>query len=159
MLAGEASWELVLDDDGKGEIADLVFLRRDDNRLEILLAHCKYSGSNEPGARVGDLYEVCGQAAKCHKARSDVALTIRRAIRREEARQRNGRNGMIIGTIDTLHTILEHCWRLDPAVSVVIAQPGLSKKKMSIEQSELLGCVDLYLNETYGSRFRVLCSQ
>lgn len=159
VLAGEASWELVLDDDGKGEIADLVFLRRDDNRLEILLAHCKYSGSNEPGARVGDLYEVCGQAAKCHKARSDVALTIRRAIRREEARQRNGRNGMIIGTIDTLHTILEHCWRLDPAVSVVIAQPGLSKKKMSIEQSELLGCVDLYLNETYGSRFRVLCSQ
>jgi superfamily II DNA or RNA helicase len=105
VLAGEAVWEVVLDDDGTGEIADLVFLRRDGNRLEILLAHCKYSGGNAPGARVGDLYEVCGQAAKCHKARSDVELTIRRAIRREQARQRNGLKGLIVGTIDTLHTM------------------------------------------------------
>ena len=159
VLAGEAPWEVVLDDDGTGEIADLVLLRRDDNRLEILLAHCKYSGGDAPGPRVGDLYEVCGQAAKCHKARSDVELTIRRAIRREVARQNKGRNGLIVGTIDTLHRILDECWRLDPVVTVLIAQPGLPRGTMSTEQSELLGCVELYLSETYGSRFRVLCSQ
>lgn len=159
VLADEAPWEVVLDDDGTGEIADLVLLRRDESRLEILLAHCKYSAGDAPGARVGDLYEVCGQAAKCHKARSDVELTIRRAIRREKARQDKGQNGLIVGTIDTLHTILDECWRLDPTVTVLIGQPGLSKRAMSLQQSELLGCVELYLSETYGSHFRVLCSQ
>lgn len=158
VLADEAPWEVVLDDDGTGEVADLVLLRRDDNRLEILLAHCKYSGGDTPGARVGDLYEVCGQAVKCHKAKSAVELTIRRAIRREKGRQRKGRNGFIVGTISTLYTILDHCWRLEPVVTVLVAQPGLSKRAISIQQSELLGCVEMYLGETYGSRFRVLCS-
>lgn len=159
VLGAEADWEIVLDDDGTGEIADLVFMRRDDGRLEIVLAHCKYSGGDAPGARVGDLYEVCGQAAKCHKAKSDVELTLRRAIRRERARQTKGYDGLIVGTMDTLHAILDECWRLDPTVTVLIAQPGLSKAAMSTDQSELLGCIELYLSETYGSRFRVLCSE
>lgn len=159
VLAGESPWEIVLDDDGTGEIADLMLLRRDDSRLEMVLAHCKYSGADSPGARVGDLYEVCGQAAKCHKAKSDVELTLRRAIRRERARQTKGRDGLIVGTMDTLHGILDECWRLDPVVTVLIAQPGLSKRAMTTEQSELLGCIELYLSETYGSRFRVLCSE
>ncbi len=159
VLGTEATWEIVLDDDGTGEIADLVFMRRDDGRLEIVLAHCKFSRGDKPGARVGDLYEVCGQAAKCHKAKSDIELTLRRAIRRERARQLKGRDGLIVGTMDTLHGILDECWRLDPTVTVLIAQPGLSRDGMSTEQSELLGCVELYLSETYGSRFRVLCSE
>lgn len=159
VLGSEASWEIVLDDDGTGEIADLVFLRRDGNRLEVLLAHCKYSGADAPGARIGDLYEVCGQAAKCHKAKSDVELTLRRVIRRERARKAKGRDGLIVGTMDALHAILDDCWRLDPTVTAVIAQPGLSREAMSTEQSELLGCIELYLSETYGSRFRVLCSK
>lgn len=159
VLASEAPWEVVLDDDGTGEIADLVLLRRDVSRLEMVLAHCKFSGADAPGARVGDLYEVCGQAAKCHKAKSDVELTLRRAIRRERARQAKGRSGLILGGMETLHAILDECWRLDPSVTVLIAQPGLSKGVMSIEQSELLGCIELYLGETYGSRFRVLCSE
>jgi hypothetical protein len=159
ILTDEAPWEVVIDDDGTGEIADLFFVRRVDNRLEILLAHCKYSGGDAPGARVGDLYEVCGQAAKCHKAKSDVPRTLDRAIRRELERSRRGRAGLIAGTLDTLRQIRDECWRLDPVVTVLIAQPGLSRKAMSVEQSELLGCIQLYLSETYASGFRVLCSE
>lgn len=159
VLAAEASWEIVLDDDGTGEVADLMLLRREDSRLDMVLAHCKFSSADAPGARVGDLYEVCGQAAKCHKAKSDVELTLRRAIRRERARQMKGHDGLIVGTMDVLHSILDESWRLDPTVTVLIAQPGLSRGAMSTEQSELLGCVELYLSETYGSRFRVLCSE
>lgn len=158
VLAGEASWEVALDDDGSGEVADLLFVRRDEGKLIIVLAHCKFSGGDEPGARVGDLYEVCGQAAKCHKAKSDVELTLRRAIRREVSRRAKGRDGVLTGTLDLLRDIHDQCWRLDPDVTVVVAQPGLSAAAMSGAQSELLGCIDLYLSETYGSRFRVLCS-
>lgn len=159
LLSEESDWEIVLDDDGSGEIADLVLIRRDDRRIEIVLAHCKYSSEDAPGARVGDLYEVCGQAAKCHKPKADVELTLQRLLRREQRRQAKGRDGFIVGNISTLHEVLDECWRLDPSVTVLIAQPGLSKKAMSIAQSELLGCVELYLSETYGSRFRVLCSE
>lgn len=158
VVAGEADWEVVLDDDGTGEVADLLFVRREDQKLVVLLAHCKFSGGDAPGARVGDLYEVCGQAAKCHKAKSDVELTLRRAIRREESRRTKGRDGVLTGTLDLLRDIHDECWKLDPEVTVVVAQPGLSAAAMSGAQSEVLGCIDLYLNETYGSRFRVLCS-
>ncbi|MAT05545.1 MAG: hypothetical protein CL424_10940 [Acidimicrobiaceae bacterium] len=158
VLADESEWEVILDDDGKGEIADLVLARRIEGSLELVLAHCKFSGGDNPGARVGDLYEVCGQAVKCYKARSDVEHTLRRAIRRERNRQSAGRVGLLVGSLDLLHDILDECWRLDPRVTVLIAQPGLSKAGMSHPQSELLGCTELYLSETYGSRFRVLCS-
>src|SRR5690606_32299322 len=32
VLGAEADWEIVLDDDGTGEIADLVFIKRDERR-------------------------------------------------------------------------------------------------------------------------------
>ena len=55
---------MVLDDDGTGELADIVLMRRLDQELEILLAHCKYSSQPTPGARIDDFYDVCGQAMK-----------------------------------------------------------------------------------------------
>ncbi|WP_060711260.1 DEAD/DEAH box helicase [Pseudonocardia sp. HH130629-09] len=39
VLSAESDWELVIDDDGTGELADVVFLRRVDDELEVLLAH------------------------------------------------------------------------------------------------------------------------
>lgn len=64
-LKSEADpWDIILDDDGPGEIADVVAMRIDDNGLLIRFVHCKYSHGEAPGARVADLYEVCGQAQK-----------------------------------------------------------------------------------------------
>ena len=57
-LAAEADWEVIIDDDGKGEVADIVMLRRDGALLDVVLAHCKFSGADNPGARLGDLYEL-----------------------------------------------------------------------------------------------------
>lgn len=158
VLQAENEWEVVLDDDGSGELADLVFIRRDEQRLELLMAHCKYSSEDQPGARINDLYEVCGQAAKSHKARADIALTLRRLIRREQMRIKQGRSGLILGSLGMLLSIHDECWRFEPYVTVAIAQPGLSCAGASNDQSELLGCIDLFVSETYGSRFRVLCS-
>src|SRR5690606_8124614 len=113
---------------------------------------------DQPGARINDLYEVCGQAAKSHKARADIALTLRRLIRREQMRIKQGRSGLILGSLGMLLSIHDECWRFEPYVTVAIAQPGLSCAGESNVQSELLGCIDLFVSETYGSRFRVLCS-
>ena len=157
-LAGEADWEVIVDDDGPGEIADIVMLRRDTRRLYVLLAHCKFSGADTPGARLGDLYQVCGQAIKSHKARSEVELVLQKLLRRETKRAKNRRTGIEKGNEQGLMSILEGVRFLDPQVTVVIAQPGLSATQLNVQLSELLGCTQLYLNETYNSRFRVLCS-
>ncbi len=154
----EADWDVVIDDHGSGEAADVVFLRRDEHRLEIVMAHCKASSAAAPGARVGDLYELCGQAAKSHKARSEVELVLRRILRRERKRQLAGDTGLVVGDAGDLVSLLHSARLFDTDVTVLLAQPGLSRAAMSQSQAELLACTELYLSETYASRFRVLCS-
>ena len=61
-LLALADWEVLVDDDQTGEIADLVAFRVQGERLIIALVHCKFSSRAEPGARLEDLYELCGQA-------------------------------------------------------------------------------------------------
>jgi hypothetical protein len=58
----------IFDDDDTGEIADVVEIIIDQQDALIRLYHCKYSGGDEPGVRVGDLYEVCGQAIKSSRS-------------------------------------------------------------------------------------------
>lgn len=157
-LRGEADWEVIVDDDGTGEIADVVCLRREQQALHLELVHCKYSHGDRPGSRVIDLYEVCGQAAKSHKARADAELVLQKLIRRERRRAVSGSSGLILGTGRELMDILAHVRLLDVRVTVTIAQPGLSKAGMSSAQAELLACTELYLSETYNSAMRVICS-
>ena len=157
-LAAEADWEVIIDDDGSGEIADIVMLRRDGRLLDVVLAHCKFSGADNPGARLNDLYQVCGQAMKSHKARSDIELILKKLLRREGNRARNGHPGFVKGEARELMSILEEARLLDARVTVVIAQPGLSAAQLTVALSELIGCTQLYLSETYNSGFRVLCS-
>ncbi len=41
-------FEIIINDDGSGEIADLVALRQENNEIILSLYHCKYSSS--PGS-------------------------------------------------------------------------------------------------------------
>jgi hypothetical protein len=54
-------WDVVIDDDGAGEVADIVALRHDGDKLFARLVHCKYSSEDAPGSRVADFYELCGK--------------------------------------------------------------------------------------------------
>src|SRR5207248_6702368 len=63
-LQRNRTFDVLIDDDGKGEAADLVGLRIDGNDLVITLVHCKFSSGDDPGARLKDLYEVCGRAIR-----------------------------------------------------------------------------------------------
>ncbi|UGS36766.1 hypothetical protein DSM104329_03176 [Capillimicrobium parvum] len=158
-LMSEAEWELVIDDDGTGEIADLVLIRRDDESLTITLVHCKFSSQDEPGARVADLYELCGQAQKSAKWRHHSALLFRHLLRRERNRnKKHGRSGILLGSGETLYRLEEAAPVLRPEISVVVAQPGLSKASASPAVAQLLASTELYLRETASAAFRVLCS-
>lgn len=157
-LSAEGEWEIVLDDDGTGELADIVLMRRGDEDLEVVLVHCKYSSEPKPGARIEDLYDVCGQAMKTNRAKSVPDLLARRLLRRETMRQRKGQSGLVVGDIDTLTSIVREARFRKLRATIVIVQPGISKTVISEDMRAMLGGVERYLADTHGMALRVIGS-
>lgn len=148
----------MLDDDGTGELADIVLLRRTDDALDVLLAHCKYSSGDKPGARIDDLYDVCGQSMKMNRAKSMPELLTKRLFRREQQRQADGKSGLISGDIESLAAIVGEARYRALHVTVAIIQPGMSKSRASEDMRALLGATERFLAETHGMRLRVIAS-
>jgi superfamily II DNA or RNA helicase len=152
------AWDIVLDDDGTGEVADLVALKREDGELFIHLVHCKYSSNPVPGARVEDLYEVCGQAQRSTHHRQHVNEMLRNLVRRETNRQKKGRNGFLVGDSETLLDIRDWAQYRRSRLHVTIAQPGLSIEAAEERHLLLLSSVDVYVKEVAYGDFDVWCS-
>jgi hypothetical protein len=72
-LQATQSFDVLLDDDRANQAADLVGLEVVGGELHITLVHCKFSSESTPGARVADLYELCGQAMRSAKWRQQGA--------------------------------------------------------------------------------------
>ncbi|MDI6915533.1 MAG: DEAD/DEAH box helicase family protein [Desulfitobacteriaceae bacterium] len=157
-LCGLAEWEILIDDDGVGEIADIIAMRIEGERLAVSLVHCKYSSDQTPGGRVADLYEVCGQTQKSVRWRRSVDILFRTLIRRERNRNRQGRSGFVVGDGNALYRLEERARLLKPDFSMAIAQPGLSKSRVSSQQLDLLGSTEVYLHEVGNASLHVLCS-
>lgn len=158
LLSAEADWDLIVDDDGNGELADVVCLRRQNDKLHVLLAHCKYSSKETPGARIDDLYDVCGQAMKMNRAKSIPEQLVRRLLRREQTRQAQGLNRIIKGDLPSLAAIVNEARYRDLTLTAAVVQPGMSAAKASDEMLALLGGTDRFLTETFQMAFRVLAS-
>src|SRR5581483_1033674 len=60
-------FDVVFDDDAKGEAADLVCLKEEDDYIRLALIHCKFSAHADAGERVKDVVEVCSQAVRSAK--------------------------------------------------------------------------------------------
>lgn len=152
-------WDVLLDDDGPGEAADIVALRARDGVLTVRLVHCKYAGS-VPGARIGDLYEVCGQAQKSARWRNqDVQpLFDHLAGRAKKSRIRTGRTPFEAGDMPTLHRLQDEARLLPKRFEVVVVQPGLSAARVSSSQLQLLGATALYVRQMADADLTVICS-
>lgn len=158
-IKGLSDWDLVVDDDGSGEIADIVALQVEEENLKIYFVHCKYSSEVKPGGRVADLYEVCGQAQKSVAWRKNLDTLFRNLIRRERHRKsKYNRSGILVGTHKILLDLQDKSRLLKPVLSVSIAQPGVSKSQISAQQLELLGSTEVYIHEVANAKFNILCS-
>lgn len=154
------NWDVVLDDDGTGEIADIVAMRIDTEGLLVRFIHCKYSRGPNPGARVADLYEVCGQAQKSIMwRRSDLGPLFRTLDDRARKKQkRDGVSPFEAGDIKKLYEIRDRATVLRRRVEMVIAQPGLSVSQASTQQLDLLASSQAYLRTTINAPLTVWCS-
>ena len=152
-------WKVMIDDDGTGEVADIVAMRVDGGDLHVMLTHCKYSSADNPRARVGDLYDVCGQAQRSATYRGHIQGMLRKLIRREGDRVRNhGRSGFEIGELKDLYEIADCAHLLRPVFTIAISQPGLSKARVADNQLQLLASTEAYVRQVAKADFVALCS-
>ncbi|QSI33310.1 DEAD/DEAH box helicase [Variovorax sp. RKNM96] len=167
ILKQRNEYEVLLDDDGAGEAADIVGVRLDDPMLPRLISidlfHCKYSIAPTPGARIDDMYEVCGQAQRSvmwlhnKDRRTDLfAHLLKREARRVEA----GRHTRIeLGSRERLVQLRDISRTCAVTLRVFIVQPGLSKAQAADHQLALLGVTEKFLSETYQVPLIIYCGQ
>lgn len=165
LLKANLTYEVIFDDDGSGEAADVVAVcvQSDGERstIEVELYHCKYS-LGEPGGRVDDLYVVCGQAQRSvswlanHQKRTELFTHL---LKRDAMRTSQGRSSRFErGDVATLMRIREMSWRCEVKLSVIVVQPGLSIAAATRHQLTLLAVTERYLSDTYEVPLGVYCS-
>jgi hypothetical protein len=151
-------WHLVVDDDGPGEVADLVAVAREHDTLRVQLVHCKFAGGN-PGGRVGDLYEVCGQAHRSVAWKSNPEAMLRRLLRRVRQRAKDHKaTGMEVGGPQDLQQCLSDIGNVRTRMEIVIVQPGLSRQRATTAQLDLLAATEAYVSATAAASLTVYCS-
>lgn len=155
----DPQYDVVFDDDDAYEAADIVALRVAGDRLLVHFFHCKYSSSEKPGARVDDLYAVCGQAQRSVYWKSDVAGLLAHLRQREVSRiDRHNVSRFERGDLIKLDEIARQVHFLTPEFVIFVVQPGLSKAAAETSQLELLAATELYLQETYNIPLGVIAS-
>ncbi len=165
VLQGEQSYQVIFDDDGSGEAADVVTVRtlseHDRNVIEIGFYHCKYA-NGAPGARVDDLYVVCGQAQRSvgwlasHDRRTELFTHL---LKRDAMRTTRGLPSRFErGDVPMLMAIRELSRRCEVRLRVAVVQPGVSIAAVSPSQLRLLAVTERYLTDTYEVPLEVICS-
>lgn len=150
-------YTVVFDDDDAGESADIVAIRDHEDRIEIQLYHCKYSSSARAGRRIGDLYEVCGQAQKSIRWKAAHVTAIFEHLLAREPRIRDGIEYTRFERGDTtiLLSLRNKSRRYPVEYTIIIVQPGLVSDP-SASQRELLSVTENHLMETYQIPLRVI---
>jgi hypothetical protein len=123
-------------------------------------SHCKYSSESTAGARVTDLYELCGQAMRGAKWRQQGAIPLLQHLdrRAQAAFARPGTSPYEAGTISDMFRIRELAPQLRPRFHTVPAQPGLSAARATGEQLRLLVGAESYVRAVSRGTFDVICS-
>jgi len=159
LLTDGEPYDLVFDDDGAGEIADVVTLRVTEGLVQVTLHHCKYSSVATPGARVKDLYEVCGQAQKSARWRDRPSRMFTHMLKREKLRLDKGQSSRFEHGNAAFLKRLKASWQdYRYEFDVRIIQPGLSRAAITEEGLHLLAGVETYLLETRAMKLRVIGS-
>lgn len=155
-LKDEGDYSIIFDDDGSGEIADIVAIAEEENDIRIDLFHCKYSHGKKPGSRVADLYEVCGQADKSVYWKQDSVGMIDRMIYRET--KRNNPSRFEKGDIDKLKIIKNKLYLHRATLNIYIVQPGVKIDEITEDMKAILSTSYSYCMDTFSVPLRIICS-
>lgn len=156
----EAEFDVVINDDGHGEAADLVcFKDVDEGTIKLCLVHCKGAHGGVVSQDIRNFYTVCGQAQKNitarHKGIGQLYLDLKR---RHDAWAQEGASRFLKGDIRQLSALKEKARRAHLLFEVVLVQPGASARTITDDCLRLLATTQLFLQKTTEAEFRVIVS-
>lgn len=155
-------YEIVFNDDGAGEVADLVAINENNGVIEIDLYHCKYcgvtNGEAKPGGRVTDTYEVSGQSSRSVKWLNSGEALLSRLLDRYANSIEKGFNRLLKGDISRIDILRYKCRDQELKMGFYIVQPAISEKVVSDEQLSVLGTSYTYIKSVSGIDLRVIVS-
>jgi len=159
-LAVADEYDVVFNDDGKGEAGDLVCLKDiDEGTIKLCLVHCKGALGARISNDIGNFYTVCGQAQKSITVKHLGMTRLYHDLkRRHEIWAREGHSRFLKGDMKRLSYFKEKARRSKLQFEVVIVQPGGSKSSLSPDILKLLGTTELFLKTTTQGDFRVVVS-
>lgn len=153
-------YSIVFNDDGAGEVADLVCIKESQSTIEVDLYHCKYcSDGAAPGARVADTYEVSGQASRSVKWNNNGNSLFERLLQRYQDGLTNGFNRLLKGDNRDLDLLRNKCRDKRVVLRFNIVQPAIAGSKVSEEQLRVLGSSYAFIKATTGQELRVMVSK
>ncbi|MBS3651005.1 DEAD/DEAH box helicase family protein [Pseudaminobacter sp. 19-2017] len=157
-LKGE--FDVIFNDDGHGEAADLVCLKDlNDNTIRLCLVHCKGAHEARVSQDIRNFYIVCGQAQKSVVAKHAGLPTLYHDLkRRQETWAREGHNRFLKGEIKDLSYFKEKSRRARLEFEMILVQPGGSVSSITNDALRLLATTELYLLKTTQAKFRVVLS-
>lgn len=141
VLAGSNA-TVVYYDHGTGEIADFIAFEQAGERLTIRLFHCKGATGAAPGHRLGDVYEITGQAIKSvtWALKQRILSNIRRRFT-----QNIGSHRFVRGDLVGLTELVENATSAQIEFEIVAVQPGLRKEGLPPELANLLAAASDHL--------------
>lgn len=141
-------YQIIYDDDGKGEIADIIGINDSDTIIDISLYHLKYAKNGLVSNDIDNFYQVCGQAEKSLKWKHKDGREFFNHLFKRITKTLGGNScsRIIKGTEDDLENLLNQAkWTKAMRFHIYIVQPSLSKANPSNDILLLLGNVQHYL--------------
>lgn len=153
-------YDVIFDDDGKNEIADVIALKDLKDGLAVRLLHCKYSLDDDAGHRIDDIVEVTSQAVKNLKWFWSVKRLQKRMVQRYGDARAKGRERMIHGSLGTLRKLarvaeLAGVTRRE----VIVVQPGILAAGMTAPIKSVLAAADEYIHARINAPLTLWCSE
>ncbi|KAA6328673.1 hypothetical protein EZS27_022455 [termite gut metagenome] len=144
-------FDIIYDDDGKGEIADIVGIKDLPTHIEIHLFHLKYAQGGIVNNNIDNFYQVCGQAQKSlnwkYKFRKGKDFFDHLFKRKEKKLNGVSCSRFVKGNETDLENVLIAAkWEKETKFHIYIVQPSLSKANASHDILQLLGNTYHYLH-------------
>lgn len=154
-------FQIIYDDDGSGEIADIIGINDLDKIIDIHLYHLKFAKNGRTGNDIGNFYEVCGQAQKSLNWKYRNGKDFFDHLLRRIVKTKNGVScsRIIKGTEANLELLLNAAkWTKEMKFHVYIVQPSLVKGSGSENIMLLLGNTHHYLHTVGNVELKVYSS-
>jgi superfamily II DNA or RNA helicase len=153
------AYSIIFNDDGNGEIADLVAIREHEHHIQVDLYHCKFCNNGEkPGARVEDTYVISGQASRSAKWLHSGEALFTQLLYRYSQSLENGFDRILKGEASQLDILRNKCRDLELKLGFHIVQPAISKEKITNEMLAVLGTSYSYVKAISGTDLKVIAN-